>query len=177
MKIVLIAGSPTAGGTTAKLSDAFCQGAEEAGHEVARFNLSDMKINLCTSCNQCTKTGKCAFDDGMDLIQPAILEADAVVLVSPLYYYGITANLKAVIDRFRPFNQRLLRMRKKAALISACEDGRMWSMNSLVSLFDAMCQYLGWQQVGSVLALGAGTPQSLSRGRYLQKAYELGKNM
>ena len=177
MKIVLIAGSPTAGGTTAKLSDSFCRGAEDACHEVTRFNLSDMEINLCRSCGKCEKTGKCMFGDGMDLIQPAILEADAVVLVSPLYYYGITANLKAVIDRFRPFNQRLLRMRKKAALISACEDGRMWAMNSLLSLFDAMCKYLGWQPVGTVLALGAGTPQSLSRGHYLQDAYELGRNM
>ncbi|MCF0120163.1 MAG: flavodoxin family protein, partial [Oscillospiraceae bacterium] len=51
MKIVLIAGSPTRGGTTAKLSDSFTAGAEAAGHTVTRFDLSDMEINLCRSCN------------------------------------------------------------------------------------------------------------------------------
>lgn len=177
MKIVLLAGSPHAGGTTARLSDEFCAGAEEAGHEVTRFDLSDMEIKLCRSCDACARLGKCVMDDGMSLIQPAILAADAVVFVSPLYYYGITANLKAVIDRFRPFNQKLLGSRKKAVLISACEDGRMWAMNSLNSLFDAMCRYLGWKQCGSVLALGAGTPESLKYSDYLKAARELGRNI
>lgn len=177
MKIVLIAGSPNHGGTTAALSDEFIRGALDAGHIVDRFDLSDMDIRLCRSCDACAKTGKCVIDDGMQLIQTAILESDAVIFVSPLYYYGITANLKAVIDRFRPFNQQLLRSRKKAALISACEDGRMWAMNSLTSLFDAMCRYLGWKQCGAVLALGAGSRESVIGSKYMAQAYELGKNL
>ena len=177
MKIAVICGSPNHGGTTSRLADEFIRGAVEAGHEVEKFDLSELELNLCRSCDACAKTGKCVFDDGMSVIQPAIIAADAVVMVSPLYYYGITANLKAVIDRFRPFNTQLLRMRKKAALISACEDGRMWAMNSLTSLFDAMCKYLGWKQCGAVLALGAGSPGSLNGSKYLAQAYELGRKI
>ena len=109
MKIVMMTGSAHLHGTTATLADRFQQGALDAGHEVYRFDAAFQDVHPCIGCDKCRRTGTCTFAaDDMKLLNPHLLAADAVVFVSPIYYFTINAQLKAVIDRFYANNEVLM---------------------------------------------------------------------
>lgn len=95
MKIVVITGSAHKNGTSAYLAEKFIGGAEEAGHEIFRFDAAYKNIHPCIGCDKCKNMGSCAFQDDMNELNPHLLEADAVVLVSPIYYYDVNAQIKA----------------------------------------------------------------------------------
>ena len=101
MKIVMITGSPHRHGTSALLADAFIQGAQEAGHTVFRFDAAFQELHPCRACERCHNTDKgCIYKDGMEELNPHLLEADLVAFASPIYYYDWSAQLKLAIDRF-----------------------------------------------------------------------------
>ena len=88
MKIVVLTGSPHKKGTSALLADAFIAGAEAAGHSVTRFDCAFLHIGGCRGCDACRKSGGvCVQRDDMAEILPALLAADLVAFVSPIYYF------------------------------------------------------------------------------------------
>ena len=94
MKIAMLTGSAHRHGTTAALADRFQQGALDAGHEVYRFDAAFQEVHPCIGCDKCRRTGECTFAaDDMKLLNPHLLAADAVVFVSPIYYFAINAQL------------------------------------------------------------------------------------
>ncbi len=108
MKIVLLTGSPRRNGNTNYLAERFSQGATEAGHNVFRFDAATSKVHPCIGCNHCGMDGPCIFDDDFtNLLRPEIVKADLVAFCSPMYYFGFSAQLKAVIDRFYAINGTL----------------------------------------------------------------------
>ena len=122
IKIVIITGSAHRHGTTATLTDHFQRGVESAGHEVFRFDAAFKNVHPCIGCDKCNRTGECTFvADDMKELTPHLLEADAVVFVSPIYYFDINAQLKSVIDRFYANNPALMG-KKKTVLITAMAD-------------------------------------------------------
>lgn len=100
MKIVVLMGSPREVNTKAMV-DAFQEGAEAAGHHVNVINVGKMKIAGCMACEYChTKgNGKCVQKDDMDQVYPALMDADMLVLASPIYYFTMTAQIQAAIQR------------------------------------------------------------------------------
>ncbi len=101
--IVGLQGSPRDAGNTALLLDAALQGAAEAGARVVKFRLNDMNIRACQGCGGCYETGRCVMRDDMDQVYEALEHMDALVVASPVYFGGVTAQLKAMIDRCQPF--------------------------------------------------------------------------
>jgi multimeric flavodoxin WrbA len=100
MAVVLgILGSPHPKGNTATLLEAFLTGAIDAGAEAILFDATKMVISGCSACNECRDTGTCIVDDDMGSIYDAIRRADVLVLATPLYFSGMSSQLKAVIDR------------------------------------------------------------------------------
>lgn len=97
--VVGIQGSPRVGGNTDLLLDAALQGAVERGAKVVRFRLNELNIRPCQACGGCEKTGVCVIKDDMSLLYEALENMDALVLASPLYFGGVTAQAKAMIDR------------------------------------------------------------------------------
>ncbi len=176
MKIVVITGSAHKHGTTAALADQFQRGAAEAGHEVFRFDTAFQTVHPCIGCDQCRSTRCCVFhEDDMKILNPHLLEADAVVFVSPIYYYTINAQIKAVIDRFYA-NDAALHGGKKAILITAMADTETDAASGANAAFREMTKYLEWDNAGVLNAKGAYTPGDLSK-EDLDYAYELGKNL
>ena len=107
MKILVITGSAHKQGTTAYLAEKFVQGATEAGHEIYRFDAAFKNVHPCIACDKCHRTGVCTFQDDMNELNPRLIEADAVVFVSPIYYSNITAQqFKAITEPaiFHPRN-------------------------------------------------------------------------
>ena len=176
MKIVTITSSPHRKGTTDVLASAFCRGAEEAGHEVFRFDAARERVQPCLACDACRRTGACVQKDGMESLMPRLLEADGIAFVTPLYYYGMSAQLKAVIDRFYARNSDLAG-KKRTVLLSASYDAEDWTMAALERHYETILRYLGWEDAGRVLAVGCGDRAAIEQTDFPEQAYRLGKGL
>lgn len=98
-KILILSGSPRLGGNSERLCLEFARGAREVGHEVELVYLAEKEIAYCDGCNACAETHRCIHDDDMTDILQAMIDADAIVLATPVYFYTMDAQLKTVIDR------------------------------------------------------------------------------
>ncbi len=103
MKVLGIFGSPRSGGNTDILLEEALKGAEKEGAEVEHLHLTDFTLIPCRECHGCDKTGECVILDDMQKIYPKLLEADVIILASPIFFYGITAWAKALVDRSQAF--------------------------------------------------------------------------
>lgn len=178
MKVLILAGSPHVGGTTALLAEEFESGAMDAGHKVVRIDTAKLDVHPCIGCYYCRSNGgKCVYKDDMVKIYPELLSADAVVLSTPLYYFGMTAQLKRTLDRFFAVNPLLRESGKKLYLLSAGNDTDEWAMDALIAHYHALCRYLHWEEGGMVLALGANTRQDLENSKYRKMARSLGASL
>ena len=99
IKVLGIFGSPRKGGNTDLLLEETLKGAEKEGAEVDRLRISDLHVTPCTECLHCLEKGQCAIQDDMQKIYPRLLASDIVILASPIFFYGITAWAKALVDR------------------------------------------------------------------------------
>jgi multimeric flavodoxin WrbA len=99
LKVLGIFGSPRRGGNTEILLEEALKGVEKEGGEVERLHLTDFTITPCKECHGCDETGQCIMQDDMQKIYPKLLEADVIILASPIFFYGITAWAKALVDR------------------------------------------------------------------------------
>lgn len=99
-RVLILSGSPRKGGNSDVLCDEFLKGAKKAGHSVEKIRVCEKKISPCTGCYFCKNHGgRCAFNDDMSEILQKIIDCDVLVLASPVYFYSICSQLKAVIDR------------------------------------------------------------------------------
>ena len=99
MKVLGIAGSPRRGGNTNLLLAEVMRGAASRGAEVKTIILNDLKITPCQHCDACLEAGKCKIEDDMQMMYRELEEADRIVLASPIQFMGVTAQMKAMIDR------------------------------------------------------------------------------
>ena len=99
MKVLGIMGSPRRQSNTEILLDKALEGAREAGAEVEKVLVSKLKISPCLEIYACLKDGNCAIKDDMQSLYEKLLEADHIIFASPIFFYGITSQAKAVIDR------------------------------------------------------------------------------
>lgn len=176
MKITVITGSPHKAGTSALLADKFIEGAEANGHEVFRFNAAFKNIHACTGCNACGMDGPCVFKDDIEReLMPQLLETDLIVLVTPLYYYDMSAQLKTVIDRM---HGRLRRFDgKKSILMATAWNSSGWTFDALVDHYDSLVEFMHWQNMGKVLALGSGTRSMIEKTEFPEQAKRLGMSI
>jgi len=99
MKFLAIWGSPRRGGNSETLLNAFIDGALQGGAEVERIALREVKISPCMEIYHCFKDGTCPIKDDMLPLYDKLLEADVVALASPIFFYSVSAQAKAFIDR------------------------------------------------------------------------------
>ena len=98
-KVLIISASPRKGGNSDLLCDQFSKGAKEAGHDVEKILLRDHKINYCLGCGVCNSTHNCVQKDDMKGLLNKMVNADIIVLATPVYFYTMDGQLKTFIDR------------------------------------------------------------------------------
>ncbi len=177
MKIVILEGSPNRQGSSNMLAEEFARGAKEAGHEIITISAAHSNISPCTGCVSCGYNGPCVQKDDMEHIRKEILGADMLVFVTPLYYYGMSAQLKILIDRFCAINGSIQRKKMKSALISAAWNSDDWTFEALEAHYRTLVKYLNFQNQGMVLGKGCGTPSMTAGSGYRETAYKLGKSL
>ena len=151
MKIAVFNGSPRKENTFA-MAEAFREGAESAGHEVEVYHVGQMKIAGCLGCEYChTKgEGNCVQKDDLEKILPAYKEADMVVFASPIYYFSMTTQMEAAIQRVYCIGKPL-KAKKAALLLSSGSDG---VYDAAVAQFKAYMGYAGIEAAGVITAYG-----------------------
>jgi multimeric flavodoxin WrbA len=177
MNILILAGSPRKGGNTDLLVEAFVKGASQK-HHVEVVSVHDYKVNPCMGCNACFKSesNSCVQKDDMPLIYEKMAVADMLVIASPVYFYGLSAQLKAVIDRFHNPIRDTYHIKKTALLLVGAA--------SLPELFDGiLAQYrlclnfFKLEDAGRVLVRGVKDKGDIQNTEAIQKANELGLNI
>ncbi len=165
MRILILNGSPRPKGNTKQMVDAFKEGAESVGHQVDVVDVCKKKIAGCLACEYChTKgNGVCVQKDDMQEVYSLLAEADMLVIASPIYYHGISGQLKCVIDRFySAAYPRKPRNLKKAAMILSSGDANMYD-GAVFSYKGDFLDYLGLEGMGVFTAHGGenGSPAKL----------------
>ena len=177
MNILILSGSPRKGGNTELLVEAFVKGASQK-HHVEVVSVHDYKVNPCMGCNACFKSesNSCVQKDDMPLIYKKMAMADMLVIASPVYFYGLSAQLKAVIDRFHNPIRDTFHIKKTALLLVGAA--------SLPELFDGiLAQYrlclnfFKLEDAGRVLVRGVKDKGDIQNTEAIQKANELGLNI
>ena len=177
MNIIVLQGSPNRRGSTYMLADGFRRGAEDAGHSVEIVDVAYANVRPCTGCVRCGYEGPCVQKDGTDDIRRKILSADMIVFATPLYYYGMSAQLKTLIDRFCAFNSSVQRRHMKSALLAAAWNSDDWTFEALESHYKTLVRYLNLTDMGMVLGAGCGTPSMTRHSQFPQQAYNLGNRL
>lgn len=103
LKFCAFLGSPRKGGNTDLLLQKAVKGIEEEDHKVQTYNLNEMNIRGCQDCGDCDDTGVCSKEDDMSLIYEAIRSCNRIILASPVFFFGLSAQAKAMIDRCQCF--------------------------------------------------------------------------
>ena len=157
MRILVLNGSPRPKGNTKQMVEAFREGANSSGHQVDVVDVCQKKIGGCIACEYChTKgNGACIQKDDMQEIYMLLKDAEMLVIASPIYYHGISGQLKCVIDRFYsaayPTKPPKL---KKVAMILSSGDTNMYE-GALFSFKGDFLDYLGLENMGVFTAHGA----------------------
>ena len=151
MKIAVLNGGPRKENTSAMVA-AFIEGAKAAGHEAEEYHVGRMKINGCLGCEYChTKgEGSCIQKDDFEKILPAYKEADMIVFASPIYYFGMTAQMEAAIQRVYCIGKPL-KATKAALLLSSMSPG---VYDGSIAQFKAYMEYAGIEAAGVITANG-----------------------
>lgn len=182
-KICILNGSPRPDGNTKELIKSFTAGAKAAGHETNCFDLQKMDIHGCLGC---CKGGKdelcpCVQKDDMSKIYPVYGKADIVVLASPMYYWGISGQLKCAFDRLfavAEMNPDYRNPKKDCILLMAAEGDTDCNFAPVKAFYEGLTSHLGWKNLGIVYAGGnmdAGAV--LNRPDQLKAAEELGRSI
>ena len=178
MNILMINGSPHEKGTTALLKDEFKKGALENGHTIKEYDAAKELVHPCIACDACRKgNAGCVFKDGMEILNPLLFQSDIIVFVTPLYYFGMSTQIKAVIDRFYANNTKLREMPKKVIVLASCGDTEDDTFDAMKQHVTAICKYMHWTEIGSVYALGMYVREDIEASNYPTKAYALGKSL
>lgn len=173
--VLILSGSPRKGGNSDLLCDAFLRGARDAGHTAEKVFIRDQKIACCNACYACRNTGKCILHDDMEAILSKMLQADVIVMASPVYFYSIDAQMKAVIDRTLPQWTHL--NDKEFYYIMTAADEEPEAMDTPLACFRGFAVCLeGSQEMGILRGNGLYEAGAVEDTPYMQKAYEMGRN-
>ena len=186
MKVLGVMGSPRSQGNTELLLDKALEGAREAGAEIEKVFVSKLKISPCLEIHACLEDGNCAIKDDMQLLYKKLLKADHVVFASPIFFYGITSQAKAIVDRCQALWVRRYvlgmgkedkRERRGVFISVGATQGEKLFDGAVLTVkyfFDA----IGVKYAGDLLVRGvANKGQIEERPTALQDAFRLGQEL
>ena len=172
--IVILVGSMRKGGNTDLLAQKFAEGAAEHNN-VEIISVSDFKVSPCIGCNTCfTREGNVCFNhDDMDMIYEKLSHADVLVIASPVYFYGISAELKAIIDRLHTPMRNTFAIRKIALLlVGAAELPKLF--DPILMQYQMVLDFFHLQDCGKVLVRGVKDKGDIIGRPEMEQAYQLG---
>jgi len=175
--IVVLIGSPRKGGNTDLLSTSFINGARDSGNKVEVIYANSVKVHPCLGCNKCqTNGGICVIKDDMQEIYKTLSKSDIIVVATPLYFYGVSAQLKAIIDRLHnpirhTFNTKSL------ILLSVCADKEKEAFDGLIAEFKSTLKFFSLKNGGVIVVPSVKEKGEIKGNSALDEAYNLGYSL
>ncbi len=173
-KVLILSGSPRKNGNSDILCDEFARGAAEAGHQVEKIRVAEKSIGYCRACYACRGTGVCAIKDDMDEIMQKMISADVLVLASPVYFYSVDAQLKALIDRTVA---RWTKVKDKEFyyIVTAADSDKKAAATTLACFRGYADCVEGAREKGIVYGMGVYEKGEVKSTPAMTEAYEMGK--
>lgn len=175
--VLIISASPRKGGNSDMLCDRFALGAKEAGNNVEKIFLPSKNIGYCRGCGVCNTTHKCVQSDDMGEILDKMVNADVIVLATPVYFYSLDAQMKTLIDRTVP---RYTEIRNKDFyFIMTAADTDKDSMRRTLETFRGFTEDCldGANEAGIIYGVGAWQIGEIKDTPAYDEAYEMGKQV
>lgn len=176
-QILVISTSPRKGGNSDMLAEELIRGAREAGNDVEKVTLYDKTIGFCKGCLTCQNTQRCVIHDDADTIAQKMLNADVLVFATPIYYYGMSSQMKTMLDRANPLYSADYRFRDIYLLTAAAEedehtpDGAVTGLQGWIDCFEKALL------AGTVFAGGVTSVGEIQGHPALKQAYDMGKQI
>ena len=185
MKVLGIMGSPRIKGNTDLLLEEALKGAQSQGADVEKIVVDKLKIAPCKEYLGCFRDGNCVIRDDMDAIYPKLLEADVVIIASPVFFYGVTSQAKALIDRCQALwarkhilKQSLPNGGRKGALIAVGATRGKRLFEGVVLTVKYFFEAIGVEYADELLVRGVDARGEIKQhATALADAFELGKRM
>lgn len=177
--ILVVVGSGFRGGNTDHLADAFINGARKAGHTVNKVCVGNLPISGCRGCRACQQGGQCVLKDAMQEIYPLFAQCDTIVLASPLYFWSISASVKAFIERLYAVAENDEYPHRDTLLLMTAGDDNFWTFEQPVSYYRFVTKAIGWSDRGMLLVGGCHKENGDRHvpEEALQKAHNMGKSL
>jgi multimeric flavodoxin WrbA len=156
--ILVLTGSPRKSGNSDKLADAFIKGAKQSGHDTVKFETAFKNIQGCKGCGLCfSGSHPCVIRDDFDELYPLLEGSGVIAFFSPLYWGGISAQLKTAWDRFHAYtgleNKKRLTIRESVYVLCG-RNNNTAQYEPAVKIYRDIAAYMGWQDRGVLLAAG-----------------------
>ncbi len=175
-KVLILSGSPRKGGNSDLLCDELAKGARDAGNSVEKICVAEKSIGFCRACYACRNTGKCVIEDDMAEVLQKIIACDVLVLASPVYFYSIDAQLKAVIDRTVA---RWTEVKgKELYYIVTAADGENAAAETTLACFRGYADCIeGAKEMGVIYGMGVYEKGEIKNHPAMLEAYNTGRSI
>lgn len=174
-KVLILSGSPRKGGNSEILCEQFMSGAKESGNTVELIRISEKKIGYCTACYACKQTGKCIHKDDMEEILGKMMNADVIVLSTPVYFYTMSGQMKTLIDRTLSRYREI--SNKDFYFIATAADG----IATMKRTMDGLCGFTdclpGSKVKGMIYGAGVWQKGEIEGNKAMDEAYKTGLNI
>ena len=176
MNVLAISSSPRLHGNSDLLCDQFLKGAAEAGHTTEKIRLAEMTIHPCSACDGCQPSGACVKQDDMADILQKVIDADVIVLATPVYFYSMSAQMKLFIDRCFPRFQEI-RNKEFTFIVTAAAPQHEAADETIAGLRGYLRCLPNVKEKEIIYGTGAWDKGDILRHPAYEKAYEAGKNI
>ena len=174
--VLILSSSPRKNGNSDTLCQQFMKGAVDAKHTVDRVFLGEKTIHYCTGCGVCNNTGKCVQKDDMADILALMVEADVIVMATPVYFFTMCAQKKTLIDRTAPRYTEI--SNKEFYFIATAAVNSKSAMQRTVEGFRGFTSCLsGAKEKGIVYGTSAWEIGDILSSGAMKQAFEMGKSL
>lgn len=175
-RVLILSSSPRRGGNSDRLCDAFLEGARAGGHEADKVFLGDLDLHPCTGCGACLRTSRCVQKDAMAGLLARMVEADVLVLATPVYFYTMSAQMKMLIDRTCARYQEL--KDKQFCFIVTAADPHREALARTVDGFRGFTSCLDRpRELGTIFGTGVWEAGAIQGHPALEEAYQMGLSL
>lgn len=176
MNILTLNSSPRKGGNSEVLCERFAKGAEESGNTVQKIDLRSKKLSPCRACYGCMETHKCVIRDDMAEVFQAMLQADVIVLSSPVYFYSVSAQMKMLIDRCL-VNHKALKGKQFYFIVTAADPQHEAADGTLAAFHGFVRCIPEGEEKGVIYGTGTWDKGDVYKHPSYEHAYLMGKGI
>jgi multimeric flavodoxin WrbA len=178
MRVLGFIGSPRVGGNTEHLVREILRGAQVMGADTSEFLLNELAIRPCQGCDACKTTRRCRIQDDMQPLYDEILDADALVIGTPIYFWGPSAQTKVFMDRLYGIDVEGVREKlvgKRLLLTCAFADSDPGTADNAINMLRTGAEWFKMPFFDPVLAIASARGEVTGQAETMRRAYEAGK--